>query len=247
MRLGREQEGRAAIDTAFKGDPFNVWAKNTLDLLDTMGDYRETKRGSFVVKAAAKEADAVAPYAAELLEEATAKLTAKYKFTPQAPIIVELYPNHEDFAVRTLGLPGLGALGVCFGQVIALDSPSARPVGQFNWGSTLWHEYTHVMTLQMTNYRIPRWFSEGLSVRREARAPGGATNESMVLKAIRTGGGSKIADLDAGSRARARRPTSARLLRRRSLGFIAERSLRRHPLDARAHATKPRRRMTKKR
>ena len=212
LRLGREGEGRAAIETAFKGDSFNVWAKNTLDLLDTMGDYRETKRGAFIVKAAAKENDAVAPYAAELLEEATTKLTAKYKFTPQAPIIVELYPNHEDFAVRTLGLPGLGALGVCFGQVIALDSPSARPVGQFNWGSTLWHEYTHVMTLQMTNYRIPRWFSEGLSVYEERRARAGWGDDwnATVLKALKDGRWFKIADLDAGFQ-RPRTPTDVPL------------------------------------
>ena len=142
----------------------------------------------------------LAPYAADLLEEAAAKLTAKYRFTPKGPVVVELFPNHEDFAVRALGLPGLGALGVCFGQVIAQDSPSARPDGQFNWGSTLWHEYTHVITLQMTDYRIPRWFSEGLSVYEERRArPGwGDDWNPSVLRAHADGRWFKIADLDAG-------------------------------------------------
>ena len=37
------------------------------------------------------------------------------------------YPDHEDFAVRTLGMPGFGALGVTFGYTIAMDSPSGRP------------------------------------------------------------------------------------------------------------------------
>jgi len=167
LRLGQMETGRAEVETAFKGDPFNVWAKNTLDLLDTMRDFKETKHGAFIIKAAAKESDVLSPYAASLLEEAAAKLTAKYHFTPKGPIVVEIFNNHEDFAVRTLGIPGLGALGVCFGFVVALDSPSAREAGEFNWGSTLWHEYTHVITLQMTNYRIPRWFSEGLSVYEE--------------------------------------------------------------------------------
>ena len=200
LRLGQMEEGRAAIETSFKGDPFNVWAKNTLDLLDAMRDYRETKRSSFIIKAAAKESDVLATYAADLLEEAASKLTTKYRFTPQGSVIVELFPNHEDFAVRALGLPGLGALGVCFGQVIAQDSPSARPIGQFNWGSTLWHEYTHVITLQITNYRIPRWFSEGLSVYEERRArPGwGDDWNPMVLRALAEGRWFKIADLDAG-------------------------------------------------
>jgi tetratricopeptide (TPR) repeat protein len=200
LRLGQMDAGRAEVEKAFQGDPFNVWAKNTLDLLDAMKDYHETKRDSFVIKAASKESDVISGYAADLLAEASAKLTAKYHFTPQGPIMVELFPNHEDFAVRALGLPGLGALGVCFGQVIAADSPSARPTGEFNWGSTLWHEYTHVITLQMTDYRIPRWFSEGLSVYEERRArPGwGDDWNLMFLRAFANGRWLKISDLDAG-------------------------------------------------
>ena len=200
LRMGQMDAGRSAVEKAFQGDPFNVWAKNTLDLLDAMKDYRETKHDSFVIKAEAKESEVISGYAAELLGEAATKLTAKYRFTPQGPIMVELFPNHEDFAVRTLGLPGLGALGVCFGQVIAADSPSARSTGEFNWGSTLWHEYTHVITLQMTDYRIPRWFSEGLSVYEERRArPGwGDDWNPMFLSAFAAGRWFKIADLDAG-------------------------------------------------
>lgn len=200
LRLGQMEPGRAAVEKAFKGDPFNLWAKNTLDLLDTMADFRETRRGAFVVKASAQESDVLAPYAASLLEEAAAKLTSKYKFTPKGPIIVEIFQNHEDFAVRTLGIPGLGALGVCFGVVIAQDSPSAREAGEFNWGSTLWHEYVHVITLQMTDYRIPRWFSEGLSVYEERRArPGwGDDWNPLFVRSFIDGRWFKIADLDAG-------------------------------------------------
>jgi tetratricopeptide (TPR) repeat protein len=199
LRLGQMETGRAAVEKAFRGDPFNIWAKNTLDLLDTMDTFRETKRGAFVIKAAANESDVLGPYAANLLDEAAAKLTAKYKFTPKGPVIVEIFQNHEDFAVRTLGIPGLGALGVCFGPVIAQDSPSAREAGEFNWGSTLWHEYMHVITLQMTDYRIPRWFSEGLSVYEERRArPGwGDDWNVMFVRSFAAGRWSKIEDLDA--------------------------------------------------
>jgi tetratricopeptide (TPR) repeat protein len=199
LRLGQMEQGRASVEKAFKGDPFNIWAKNTLDLLDSMESFRETKRGPFVIKAAEKESDLLGPYAANLLEEAAAKLTAKYRFTPKGPVIVEIFQNHEDFAVRALGIPGLGALGVCFGPVIAQDSPSAREAGEFNWGSTLWHEFTHVITLQMTDYRIPRWFSEGLSVYEERRArPGwGDDWNVMFVKSFSSGRWFKIADLDA--------------------------------------------------
>ena len=200
LRMGQMEPGRAEVEKAFKGDPFNIWAKNTLDLLDSMAGFKETKRGAFIIKASAQESDVLGPYAASLLEEAAAKLTAKYRFTPKGPITVEIFQNHEDFAVRTLGMPGLGALGVCFGLVIAQDSPSARDAGEFNWGSTLWHEYTHVITLQMTDYRIPRWFSEGLSVYEERRArPGwGDDWNLMFVRAFMDKRWFRIADLDAG-------------------------------------------------
>ncbi|HEY6330463.1 MAG TPA: tetratricopeptide repeat protein [Blastocatellia bacterium] len=199
LRIGQEGEGRSELEKAFASDRYNVWAKNTLDLLDSMRDYAETVRGPFLIKSEGKDAASVAPYAADLLDEAYKTLSAKYKFAPRGPITVEIFPNHADFAVRSLGLPGLGALGVCFGQVIAMDGPSARDVGHFNWGSTLWHEFTHVITLEMTDHRIPRWFSEGLSVYEERHArPGWGERWSLEMaSAFKVGQFVKIEDLDA--------------------------------------------------
>jgi tetratricopeptide (TPR) repeat protein len=57
----------------------------------------------------------------------------------------------------------VGALGACFGRVVTMDSPHARP-GEFQWEATLWHELAHVITLQMSNNRVPRWLTEGISV-----------------------------------------------------------------------------------
>ncbi|NIL94460.1 MAG: hypothetical protein GTO71_08485, partial [Woeseiaceae bacterium] len=79
-------------------------------------------------------------------------------------------PDHEDFAVRTAGMPGLGILGATFGYVIAMDSPSGRPPEQFQWGTTLWHEMAHVFTLEATDHLVPRWYSEGISVFEEWRS-----------------------------------------------------------------------------
>jgi cellulose synthase operon protein C len=200
LRLGNFEEGRASLEKAFAGDPFNVWAKNTLDLLDSMKEYRETKSGDFIIKVAEKESGVLGAYSAELLGEARKTLAEKYKFTPSGPISVEIFPNHDDFAVRALGLTGLGALGVCFGKVIAQDSPSARPRGEFNWGSTMWHEYAHVVTLQITDHLIPRWFSEGLSVYEEHKArPGWGDDWNLGhIKAFSEGKWFPIANLDNG-------------------------------------------------
>jgi glutathione S-transferase len=66
-------------------------------------------------------------------------------------------------------MPGLGALGVTFGNVVAMDSPSGRKPGDFNWGATMWHEMSHVFILSATNFRVPRWFTEGLAVHEEGQ------------------------------------------------------------------------------
>ena len=187
LRLGDIEAGRAALETSFAGDPYNVWTKNTLDLLDTFGDYRKVESEHFEFHIHDREADLLAPYMVELAEEAWATLSERYRFEPPTPIRVEVYPSHADFSVRTVGLAGLGALGVCFGPVLALDSPSARKVGHFNWGGTLWHEIAHTFTLLVTDAKIPRWLTEGLSVFEERRARPGWGDDVQVgfLTALR--------------------------------------------------------------
>ncbi|MFQ5789756.1 MAG: tetratricopeptide repeat protein [Acidobacteriota bacterium] len=170
LRLGHIDEGRRNLERSFAGDPYNVWIKNTLDLLDTFPGYEETRSRRFRIVVDGRESDLLTPYVTFIAEEAYDRLAERYNYRPPTPIRLEVYPSHADFSVRTIGLVGLGALGVCFGPVIAIDSPSARDKGQFNWASTLWHELAHTVTLGLTNNKVPRWFSEGLSVHEEHRA-----------------------------------------------------------------------------
>ncbi len=109
-----------------------------------------------------------------------------------------MFPEHADFAVRTLGLPGLGALGASFGKIVAMDSPLARPVGDFHWGSTLWHEVAHVVTLQSTGNRVPRWLTEGLSVFEEERAGWGDHLTLDVIKGLQENKLIPVGDLNRG-------------------------------------------------
>ncbi len=200
-RIGNLKEGREAIQQAFEGDPFNIWAFNSLKLLDQMDTFTQAESEHFSYLMSAEDRAALSSYASELAEEAYAKLTERYDFIPDGPLQIEVFPDHGGFAVRTLGLPGLGgALGVCFGKVIAIDSPRARKAGTFNWGTTLWHEFAHVITLQMTNHNIPRWFSEGLSVYEEHKArPGWGDNlDISFIKAYKEGELLKASELNMG-------------------------------------------------
>jgi tetratricopeptide (TPR) repeat protein len=170
LRTGAMDDGRKNLDRAFAGDPYDVWIKNTLDLLDTFKDYRATSSPRFRFVIEGKEADLLTTYLSELAEAAYDSLAARYQYRPPTPIRLEVYRSHADFSVRTVGLAGLGALGVSFGTTLAMDSPAARDAGEFNWGSTFWHELAHTFTLGASGHRVPRWLSEGLSVLEERRA-----------------------------------------------------------------------------
>ncbi|HRB12769.1 MAG TPA: tetratricopeptide repeat protein, partial [Vicinamibacteria bacterium] len=39
LRLGEIEDARKSLDRSFEGDPYNVWVKNTLDLMDTFKNY----------------------------------------------------------------------------------------------------------------------------------------------------------------------------------------------------------------
>lgn len=170
LRLGAMDSGRKSLETAFAGDPYNVWIKNTLDLLDKDVDNIVTETRRFIFSIHKDESALLAPILGELAERAYDHLAKRYRYEPPTPIRIEIYRDHADFSVRTVGLTGLGALGVSFGPVIAVDSPAARVTGSFNFGTTFWHELAHTFTLGVTRGKIPRWLTEGLSVFEEHRS-----------------------------------------------------------------------------
>ena len=173
LRLGQIDAGRRSLERAFRGDPFNVWTKNTLDLLDRLDELTMLRQGRFILVATSREANLLAPILFPLAEAAYAHFAERYDHEPSTPVRIEVYPSHEDFSVRTVGLVGVDILGVSFGPTVAFDSPSAGRFGSVNWGSVLWHELAHTFHLSMSGSRVPRWFTEGLAVVEEHRARSG--------------------------------------------------------------------------
>ena len=171
LRTGDEPGARQALERSFAEDPFDVVTFNLLDMLDSLDEFVTFEEGDLVVRLHRDEAAVLKDYVLPLAQRALDDLSARYEFQAEGPILIEMFPRHDDFAVRTLGLPGMiGALGACFGKVVTLDSPRARTPGEFNWQATLWHEMAHVIALQMSNQRVPRWLTEGLSTFEEKRA-----------------------------------------------------------------------------
>lgn len=198
LRLGRMAEGRRSLERAFAGDPYDVWTKNTLDLLDVLGRYETRAADPVLLVADPREAALLELYVGPLAREAYDSLARHYRHRPATPIRVELFARHADFSVRTVGLAGIGALGASFGPVVAMDSPSARPAGEFHWASTLWHELAHTFHLDLSGHRVPRWLSEGLAVFEERRArPGwGMPLDLGFLLALRDGKLPEVSELN---------------------------------------------------
>lgn len=167
MRIGQDEEARRELQYCWDHDFQDTTTKNSLTLLDSYKNFVTFKTDNTILKLHKKEAELLRPYFEDEMKKIIATYEDKYKFKLEHPVQVEVYPDHEDFAVRTMGMPGLGALGVTFNYSIAMDSPSGRPPGDFHWASTLWHEMSHVFTLSMTNSKIPRWFTEGIAVHEE--------------------------------------------------------------------------------
>lgn len=200
VRLGQVDEGRINLERAFAGDPFNLWFKNTLDLLDTFADYRIVETPNFHLVLHESEADLLAPYVVAVAERAYAEMAERYGEAPESRIRVEVYPRHADFSVRTVGLVGIGALGVSFGPALAIDSPAARGRGDFNWASTLWHEIAHSFHLAITENEVPRWFSEGLAVHEQRKGDPGWGHQPGVgfIRSLASGEMRPVSELDKG-------------------------------------------------
>ena len=200
MRLGQEDEPRKQLEMCYDNGFRNEETVNSLRLLDSYKNFDVFKDETTILKLQKKESELLYPYFEAVLKRSIATYEKKYKMKLPDPVQVEVYPDHEDFAVRTMGMPGLGALGVTFGEVIAMDSPSGRPPGEFHWASTLWHEMSHVYILTATNFRVPRWFTEGLAVHEEMEASPewGDRMTPDIVVAIRDKKLLPVAELDRG-------------------------------------------------
>ncbi|PWU02106.1 MAG: hypothetical protein C5B51_21485 [Terriglobia bacterium] len=168
MRLGQNEEAFKQLEECYNNGFKDAATVNSLTLIDSYKNFKTYDTARTILKLHKKEAELLRPYVESEMLRVISTYEKKYKMKLTRPVQVEVYPDHEDFAVRTAGMPGMGGvLGVTFGYSVAMDSPSGRPPGSFHWASTLWHEMSHVFTLTATGHRVPRWFTEGMAVHEE--------------------------------------------------------------------------------
>lgn len=200
LRVNDLEAGQDHLERAYAGDAFNAETVNMLRLLNTLDGYDTLVSEQLILRTHPQETPPLSEYVGDLVVRAHEEMGPRYGFQFDNPVVIELYQHHDDFAVRTAGLPGIGILGAAFGDVVVMAGPSAKPSDEWDWFSAVWHEIAHVVTLNATNNLISRWFSEGVSVYEEQRF-GPSRNSSVsfeFLNAMRENQLLGVAELDHG-------------------------------------------------
>ena len=225
-RLAKEKEAKQHLEKAFRHDPFNILTGNLLNLFDDFVEYDTVRTEHFLIKMHRDDKPVIGHVAAALCEQAYANMIPRYGADLPTPVTVEIFPEHDDFAVRCFGLPGAQVfLGICFGPLIAMDSPRARDKGAFNWQETLWHEIAHVVHLHMTENRIPRWLAEGMAVYEatHARSEWNMNMDLAMIRALKADDLLPIKELDKGFTSRPEMISLVYYQAAQIIEFIAER------------------------
>jgi len=170
MDMGREDEARPVLQQAFEQDPFNVRVKNTLEVLDLLGQMRTLDAAGCEFRFDEGD-ELLIRYVSRAMEDDYPRLCALFGYRPPQPPLVEIFrqargaSGHDWFGTRMVGLPYVGTVAACTGRIVAMVSPNDPSLKRrYNWAQTLRHEMVHVITLQQTDFNIPHWYTEGLAV-----------------------------------------------------------------------------------
>lgn len=151
------------------------WRNNAIAVQELLEqEYTVVQDDGFALHLHRDDAELLSTYFMPAHLQALQVLGRKYGYRPDQQVRVEVFHTWDDFSVRTIGFRGFTALGACFGPFITLVSPGDGDVRRldFMWEATVWHEFTHVLTLGLSRHRVPRWLTEGFSVYEEkARDP----------------------------------------------------------------------------
>jgi tetratricopeptide (TPR) repeat protein len=214
LEMGEESKARASLDRAFSIDPYNMRALNKMTLLGILEKFatKESRsrlkpgsdRPAFIIRydrSGMGGDEILADLVVEWMEKIRPEVWGYFGVTEMpAPTIIELFPSHEQFGVRTTGLPWIGTVGASTGNVIAMDVPrggAKNMMGAFDWARVLRHEYTHTVTLALTNNRIPHWLTEAAAVNQE-ESPRDWDDAQLLWSNFRAGQLFKVADLNWG-------------------------------------------------
>lgn len=118
------------------------------------------------------------PYLIEVLSAADHALSQDFAFTPDGPILVEIYPTSEYLAkvssLTETDIETSGTIALCNYNRLMFTSPRGLARG-YGWRDTVSHELVHFFVTKLSHNTIPIWLHEGIAKFQEVRwrqAPG---------------------------------------------------------------------------
>jgi len=133
-------------------------------------------------------------YAEKVLESAYHEVGLDLDVYPEKPVIVEIYPDLEDFIIASTlsekDIKTTGVVGICKFNRIMILSPRILPKG-YTWFDTLTHEYTHFLIFIKSENKTPVWLHEGIAKFEEKRWKDKERNimtpfyETLLAKALK--------------------------------------------------------------
>lgn len=191
LQAGRDTLALDALERAFKLDPFNLRADNSLRMTRELQTYDRVESEHFVVRFKPGIDRLLGEEMLPLLEEnhriVCGSQPGGIDHEPAQKTTIDLMPDHAWFAVRIAGMPQIHTIAASTGPVIAMEAPreGAKHLGTYDWVRVIRHEYVHTVTLSRTNNRIPHWFTEAAAVYLEL-APRDFSTCQMLSEALRT-------------------------------------------------------------
>jgi tetratricopeptide (TPR) repeat protein len=190
MQAGRDDDAVATLKAASELDPFDTRSSFGLWLMDELSKWKEIDSPHFRIRVKPGIDEVVAELMPTALESMYADVTKRFAHEPAGKTTIEVLPDHEFFAVRITGMPGIHTMAAATGPVIALEVPREgnpkKHLGLFDWLQVLRHEYTHTVTLSQTQNRIPHWLTEALAVSMETK-PRTFETCQMLARALANG------------------------------------------------------------
>ncbi|MCH2153439.1 MAG: tetratricopeptide repeat protein, partial [Phycisphaerales bacterium] len=164
----RMEDATATLRKAVELDDFNHRAFNSLKLLEELADYEVIETPEFILRYKSGVDELLVREMVPRLESIHDDTVTAFGWKPERRTIIELFPDHEQFAVRIVGMPDLHTVAACTGPCVAMEVPrlgvAGTNLGPYDWERVLRHEFAHTVNLDQTDYRVPLWFTEAAAV-----------------------------------------------------------------------------------
>lgn len=188
LRTGDEENGWKAMENAYARDPFNLWAKETVEyFVSVHQEYVPTETMHVTVRMHHEEANLLAAYVPPMAEGAWQWIADRVTIEGPAPLRLDVVPNVALFQQRTVGLPWARPPVAAFGTVAVVLSPNLtnrQRAGAFSWSHAVRSAVAQAWLVHGSQGRLPLPLLSGLA---DALLPAPPSWDVEVLRAIDAG------------------------------------------------------------